>query len=237
MARISTYIIDTAVTLLDKLLGTDENGLGTKNFTVESLADLIAEKGKTGVADQAVFKFQNNLAGGRETGSLSFEGGGGIGTAFSSITTFMISKSNTNNKNIDKFLKLFINKNILLAELDNINNFGAYKVNSVTEHPTETNFYVVTVTGSGSNGALAEDKNYIFTEFVNPADDDGDLHFTYEQVSASNNWQIQHNLGKKPSVSVVDSGHNMVLGQVEYIDNNNLTITFTASFSGKAFLN
>ncbi len=61
--------------------------------------------------------------------------------------------------------------------------------------------------------------------------------FTYEQVSASNTWEIQHDLGKKPSVSVVDSGHNMVLGQVEYIDNNNLTITFTASFSGKAFLN
>ena len=96
---------------------------------------------------------------------------------------------------------------------------------------------MVTLTSSGSNGALAEDKNYIFTEFVNPADDDGDLHFTYEQVSASSTWQIEHNLGKNPAVSVVDSGHNMVLGQVSYVDNNNLTITFTASFSGKAFLN
>jgi hypothetical protein len=29
----------------------------------------------------------------------------------------------------------------------------------------------------------------------------------------------------------------MVVGDVEYIDENNLTITFNASFSGKAYIN
>jgi len=39
-------------------------------------------------------------------------------------------------------------------------------------------------------------------------------------------------------VSVVDTGDTSVLGgQVEYIDNNNLTITFISAFAGKAFLN
>ena len=128
MARISTYIIDTAVSLLDKLIGTDENGLGTKNFTVESLADVFGENNKTNVADQSIFKFQDIASTGRKTGSISFESFGGVGTTFSSITTFMVSKTAGGNKDVANFLQLFINKNIILAELDDVNNFGAYKV-------------------------------------------------------------------------------------------------------------
>jgi len=243
MARISTYIIDTAVSLLDKLIGTDENGLGTKNFTVESLADVFGENNKTNVADQAIFKFQDIASTGRKTGSISFESFGGVGTTFNSITTFMVSKTAGGNKDVANFLQLFINKNIILAELDNVNNFGAYKVSGIIQHPTETNFYNVTVVSYNSNGVIKKDKSYIFSEFTNPADDSGDLHFTYDQVSASSVWNIQHDLGKNPAVSVVDSGHNTVLGQIKYVDangvasTNHVQITFTASFSGKAFLN
>ena len=45
------------------------------------------------------------------------------------------------------------------------------------------------------------------------------------------------NLGKFPSVSVVDSANDEVIGEVTYIDTNSLTIKFTAAFSGKAYLN
>jgi len=65
----------------------------------------------------------------------------------------------------------------------------------------------------------------------------GDLTYTHNQSSASNSWSITHNLGKFPSISVVDSGLNVVQGEVIYTDNNSLTINFTASFSGKAYLN
>jgi len=48
---------------------------------------------------------------------------------------------------------------------------------------------------------------------------------------------ITHNLSKFPSVTVVDSGNNIVIGDITYNDLNTLTINFTASFSGKAYLN
>lgn len=66
---------------------------------------------------------------------------------------------------------------------------------------------------------------------------DGDKTFVFTQASAEAVWEIQHNLGKYPSVTTVDSADTVVVGSVEYIDLNNLTITFSAAFSGKAYLN
>lgn len=65
----------------------------------------------------------------------------------------------------------------------------------------------------------------------------GDKNFVFNQNVASNLWEISHNLNKFPSVSVVDSGNNIVIGEVVYIDENNLQVVFTAPFSGKAYLN
>lgn len=64
-----------------------------------------------------------------------------------------------------------------------------------------------------------------------------DKNYIHNQVVASGTWQIQHNLDKFPSVSIVDSGNNLVVGEVKYIDSNNVLITFTSVFSGKAYLN
>jgi hypothetical protein len=48
---------------------------------------------------------------------------------------------------------------------------------------------------------------------------------------------VNHGLNKKPAVSVVDSAENVVFGEVEYIDDNNVRITFSGAFSGKAYFN
>jgi hypothetical protein len=61
--------------------------------------------------------------------------------------------------------------------------------------------------------------------------------FIYEQAIAANVWEIQHNMKKYPSVTIIDSANNEVMGTVEYIDNNNLRITFNGAFGGKAYLN
>lgn len=60
--------------------------------------------------------------------------------------------------------------------------------------------------------------------------------YTYTQGPASLTWTIPHNLGFKPNVTVEDSGGGIIEGDVVYTDNNNLTITFTAASSGKAYL-
>ena len=61
--------------------------------------------------------------------------------------------------------------------------------------------------------------------------------FVFTQGSPASTWNVVHTLNKFPSVSVVDSANNDVIGDVHYVDTSNLTITFSSSFSGKAYLN
>ena len=70
----------------------------------------------------------------------------------------------------------------------------------------------------------------------------GDITFTHNQNTTSNTWVITHNLGRFPSVTVVDSGNSIVQGTVVYNSNKQLTITFFSgsqalAFQGKAYLN
>lgn len=65
----------------------------------------------------------------------------------------------------------------------------------------------------------------------------GDLHYIHIQSLASDTWAVEHNLGKYPSVTVLDSALSQVEGDVNYTDNSSLTIQFTAAFSGTATLN
>ena len=64
-----------------------------------------------------------------------------------------------------------------------------------------------------------------------------DKNFVHDQGMPSLVWTIQHNLNKFPSACAVDTAKSIVVGQIDYIDLNNLTITFNASFSGEAYLN
>ena len=64
-----------------------------------------------------------------------------------------------------------------------------------------------------------------------------DKNFVYIQATSSDIWEITHNLNKYPAVTVVDSGGSVVIGEIVYIDKNNVRITFTSAFSGKAYFN
>lgn len=59
----------------------------------------------------------------------------------------------------------------------------------------------------------------------------------HNQTVSSSTWNITHNLNKYPSVSIVDASNAEVIGEVEHINDNSLTVKFSAPFSGKAFLN
>lgn len=65
----------------------------------------------------------------------------------------------------------------------------------------------------------------------------GSTTYIHEQNIASNQWVINHNLNKKPSITVVDSADNIVMGEENYIDNNTLVIKFKSNFKGRAYLN
>lgn len=61
--------------------------------------------------------------------------------------------------------------------------------------------------------------------------------YVHVQNEASDIWIVDHQMGRYPSVTVVDSAGTMVFGEVVYDNENQVTITFTAAFSGKAYLN
>ena len=79
--------------------------------------------------------------------------------------------------------------------------------------------YVGDSTGGGSTGG------------------NGKTTYTYVQELPSDRWTITHNLGRMPSVSIVDSAGTLVHGNVDYISNNVIRVTFSGEFSGSAYLN
>ncbi len=64
----------------------------------------------------------------------------------------------------------------------------------------------------------------------------GTASYVHDQSVPAATWTINHNLGYFPNVTVVDSAGNQVIGQVQYISLNSMTINFNASFGGKAYL-
>lgn len=64
-----------------------------------------------------------------------------------------------------------------------------------------------------------------------------DTNYVYTQSVPASSWVVTHNLGKYVSATIVDSGGSVVLGEITYNSINQVTITFSGSFSGKAYFN
>lgn len=64
-----------------------------------------------------------------------------------------------------------------------------------------------------------------------------DRTYIYTQSVASIKWLIPHNMNKYPAVTVKDSEGNIVIGELEYTDVNNVKITFSSAIGGTAYLN
>ena len=103
-------------------------------------------------------------------------------------------------------------------------------------------FNDVTLTGNSisDNPPLSDSSQRIATTFYvteKIAEQLAESRYVHVQGSASNVWNINHNLNRTPSVMVVDSSGQVVFGNVIFIDNNNINVEFSAGFSGKAYLN
>ena len=62
--------------------------------------------------------------------------------------------------------------------------------------------------------------------------------YVHTQAIASDTWVIQHNLNKYQSVLAVDSAESVQIpDDIDYDNNNQITVKFLSGFSGKAYLN
>lgn len=63
------------------------------------------------------------------------------------------------------------------------------------------------------------------------------MQFIFTQHVAAEVWVIEHNLGRYPVITIIDSGGEETSGEVTYVDLNHVTVEFSAPFSGIAVCN
>lgn len=85
---------------------------------------------------------------------------------------------------------------------------------SFTAAPALNQFVLVLIPGGGT---LADSGQY-----------------TFEQTTASTLWTIPHNLDKVVTVQTYDSDGNQIIGDLQLVDTNNCTVTFTEAETGTA---
>ena len=226
MARISTYPFDTTVTDNDAWIGSDAVNRQTKQYTALSVANYLNIKGKISISAQMVFKFKvANATAGDFTGPAD-------GSTFASITTMQLSITDKSGQNVVEFMDYLVGNDILINTQNAISSFGHYTIDSYTDNG---DFYTLNLTSRKGVGVLTDGIFYDFAVFT--LSSQGTPTFIFNQGVPATTWDITHNLGKFPSVSVINNNNVVINGEVTYIDNNNVQLNFSAGFTGKAYLN
>jgi hypothetical protein len=98
-------------------------------------------------------------------------------------------------------------------------------------NPPPWSFYLLSTGGDAQRlSSLAE------VPAAAPYATGADKNYT-QAFSVASTVTVGHNLGKYPSVTVFDSAGDQVEGEPTYTDLNNLTLTFSAPFSGTVTCN
>lgn len=240
MALISTYPIDQNIVGSDKWIGSDANFKNaTKNFTVDKVAEYL--NNSAAIQSQTLrYQYQATVdsLNPRRSGTVSFETNIGDEVAFSSISNWLLSRYSIPSKDVYPFYtNPLIGSTVLVTNADDITNWAVYKWVSSVEYPGEDNFHDIELEYVSGSGGLEDEEYYLVSLLLYDIESNTDKTFTFTQSSSSSTWDVAHNLNKFPSVSVVDSAKSAVVGSVEYINENELRITFSAPFSGYAYMN
>lgn len=238
MGRISQYVDDTEVVGSDRWIGTDSQSSDrTKNFTAQKVATFLNNNNRIDSPDLH-YKYQNKTAiQDRESGTISFSTTLGNSVPFSSVSTFMLSEAVLGSLiDVSSFYtNPLIGSTVMINKGSDISQFGIYKWDTSVVNTTENKFYDIGLSFLTGSGNLQKDANYVVSILSYGAA--GDKNFVFDQTIPASTWIINHTLNKFPAVSVVDSAGTEVYGQVVYTSISEIRITFSAAFSGEAFLN
>ena len=229
MARISSYPLDATIQDKDAWIGSDSITRATKQYTAEAVATYLNINAKISISGQMIFKFVDAATG---VGDFS---GPADGSAMTAITTMQLSIVDKAGQNVVKFVEYLVGNNILIGEQNNISTFGHFTIDSYTATAGNANLYTLNLTNIGGNGNITDKLLYDFAVFT--LSSQGSPTFQFTQGAPATTWNIQHNLGKFPSITVIDTGNTVVNGEYTYTDNNNVVLSFSAAFAGKAYLN
>mgnify|MGYP003644570684 FL=1 len=246
MARISTYPVDQNPDGSDILLGTDSSGGtdATKNFRISDISLIVIND----FLANSNWKFNIDATEGEnQRANIFFAAGGGDNTSWSNITTLRATLFMANGTNAQPYLQYLLTNDpvtgqpavdnvIKITDRNDLSSFGVYTFTSLTLVSNVTGMHIYDIGLAFKKGAGAIQSKHIYGINIDPSDND-DKTFIYEQVTPATTWNVPHNLAKFPAITVIDTANTVVTGQYTYIDNNNVTLTFSAAFAGKAYLN
>lgn len=251
MARISTYSLDKDIDKSDKLLGT--SGGNTKNFSLEDLKKYL---GGSGVTGNFCSQFVNNTfngSGSQQNGQMTISGLSNASKPFSQVTSIVASEFPFDKDNTGlQRLNFFNNQKIIISQVDDTNNFGVFKVDSITP-VSSTTLHTMALTFESGNGSLSNLENYNINLLPEGADKHKELVFNantfvkvdgalqFETINGSSMCYIdfEHNLNKKPSITAEQEGSpgQIAMMPVKYINDNKVRVYFGGTTSGKIFAN
>ena len=166
-------------------------------------------------------------------GKISFNNRNITNTPFSGVTTIYINKLNLSGNDVTDYMQAVYAAGGSLQ----INNaatstyFGVYRIQGISA--VNADVLSLTVDVIASNGTTTSlDTLTLSGVYVG-----SDKYYAHTQVAASATWTISHDLEKFPSVTVVDDGGNVIIGDITYSSDSELIITFSGAISGKAYLN
>ena len=254
MSRINQYIQDENVSFGDKLLGSDSGG-ATRNFSLESISDFFKESNAGGVVGQFVWQYKTSTPSSGQMQAVFSSG-----STFANLTSIKVSKYTkgdaTNSK--QNILSNFVGKDILLVETSDQDNHAIYNITSIdiindgNGNPTD-NYTISLLYRNKGNGSLVANKHYAFVVFGGGSDKTEELTFTSSTFARSGGSLLtetisgsvmpyvifNHNLNKKPSITVEQEGSpgQVAMMPVKYINNNTVRVYFTGTTSGVIYAN
>jgi hypothetical protein len=242
MPRINNINLDTTVEKNDKFLGSNSGG-ATKNFQLSDVSKFFKNTNAAGIAGQLTYQYK--------TSSLS---NGNMGVTFSSGSTFQNATSLKVNKYIygetdssENLLDIFASSKILVVDVEDQDNYGVYNTTTVTQDGS-TDFYDIVISQEKANGSFTNEKFYAIISIGGGSDKQAVLTFdsnnfavSSETINGSSMRYVEwsHNLSKRPSITVAESGSPEQVAHVpvKYINDNTVKVYFTGTTSGKIYAN
>lgn len=226
MARLTTYQTDNDVQGNDRVLGTDSGG-ATKNYTLDSVGQYFTKNNVVKVGGQIVYMFTQSPNDFTD-GQFMLSSNGGAATQFLDVQGLYINKNAYSGDNVTLFLNRLFNNQFMVYSVDDPNTYATFNVQSIEDDGTGL---TIGITCAEANGDLVHENFYTFSYT------DSDKAFVFNQGQPSAEWVITHNLQKQPSVTVVDSSGDLIMGSLTYNSENQLTLNFSRTVTGKAYLN
>ena len=230
MARISRYQFDEIVNPSDFVIGTDNATNFTRNYKLEDLAKFFGKQ-QALLGDKFAYTY-NQFADYKDLlkTEMSFSNKSEVNTTFLGATKLYFNPINDVEENITTFFQSIQTNGVLrLHNTSRTTDYGIYRVQAI--NTIENNVLEIVVDLLIGNGTVQDgDTVACSSTFFS------DVHYKTPELTGSI-WEIEHRLGKFPSVTVVDTSNNVIYSEVQYNDINNVTITFSSEVTGYAYIN